>query len=147
MYSYYTLLEGLKEKIKRAQQNAVLAVNKELLFIYWEIGNAILIQQKQEGWGARIIDKLVFDLKSAFPDMKGFSIRNLKYMRAFAQAFPQFLNQEEDKSQPDDFQSNVIVQQLAAQLPWGHHQVLLDKTKNGSERTYYIQKAVEYGWS
>lgn len=91
----------------------------------------ILQQQKKEGWGAKVIDRLAADLKSEFPDLKGLSLRNLKYMRVFAEAWPFF----------------GIVQQLAAQLPWGHHQVLLDKIKNPEQRLFYLQKTIENGWS
>ena len=80
------------------------------------MGNTILEQQAERGWGTKVIDKLSADLKSEFPDMKGFSVRNIKYMRAFAAAYPLFM------------------QQLAAQLPWSHHQVLLDKLKTTEER-------------
>jgi len=145
--NYYSILEALKEKIRRARQKAAIAVNNELLSVYWEIGNAILQQQKEEGWGTKVIDRLVADLKTEFPDMKGLSVRNLKYMRAFAEAYPQFVQQAAAQIQSIDNKSTIIVQQLAAQLPWGHHQLLLDKIKKTKERDFYIKKAVENGWS
>jgi len=144
---YIEMLKSLKEKIRQARQRTILSVNKETLKIYWEIGNIILIQQKQEGWGAKIIDKLAADLMSEFPDMKGFSVRNIKYMRAFAEAFPNFVQQAAAPLQNDENQSITIVQQLAAQLPWGHHQLLLDKIKNKKEHIFYIKKTIENGWS
>ncbi len=79
--------------------------------------------------------------------MKGFSVRNIKYMRAFAEAFPDFVQQAAAQLQKTENQSVKIMQHLAAQLPWGHHQVLLDKLKTPEERLFYIQKAVENGWS
>lgn len=88
--NYYNILEGLKEKIRSTRQKAALAVNRELLQVYWEIGNAILQQQKEEGWGKKIISRLAKDLKSEFADMKGLSERNLVYMQTFAGTWPHY---------------------------------------------------------
>lgn len=88
--NYYHILEGLKEKIRITRQKAALAVNRELLQVYWEIGNAILQQQKEEGWGKKIISRLAKDLKSEFADMKGLSERNLVYMQTFAGTWPHY---------------------------------------------------------
>src|SRR4051812_8546647 len=85
--SYQTLLSELKQRVAEAHVRASLAVNHELVMLYWRIGRDILIRQQQEGWGAKIIGRLAADLKKAFPEMKGFSPRNLKYMRAFADAW------------------------------------------------------------
>ena len=145
--AYFTIIESLKEKIRLAKQRAILAVNKELIQIYWEIGNTILQQQAERGWGAKVIDKLSADLKSEFPDMKGFSVRNIKYMKAFAAAYPLFMQQSAAQSQSAEKHNLIIVQQLAAQLPWTHHQVLLDKLKTTEEREFYIKMAIENGWS
>lgn len=145
--NYALILQDLKGKIQSARQRAILAVNSELLFAYWEIGNTILSQQRSEGWGTKVIGRLMTDLKAEFPDMKGLSPRNFKYMRAFAEAYPQFAAIHASKSQMPDKKEFIIVQQLAAQLPWTHHQVLLDKTKTIAERVFYIRKAVENGWS
>ncbi len=128
---YEQLLGDLKERIRRAQVNAALAVNRELVTLYWQMGRAILQRQAQEGWGAKVIDRLARDLRAAFPEMKGFSPRNLKYMRAFAAAYP----------------DEAIVQQAAAQLPWFHTCILLDKVKDVEARSWYSQAAREYGWS
>jgi len=107
---YRNWLTQLKRRVERARQRAVVAVNHELVTLYWQIGRDILDRQQQQGWGARVIARLATDLKAAFPDMKGFSPRNLKYMRALAQAWPE----------PE------IVQQPVAQLPWSHIVTLLD---------------------
>lgn len=85
---YAAWLAELKTRIHHAQQRAALAVNRELVLLYWQIGSDILERQGREGWGARVIERLAQDLRKAFPDMKGFSPRNLKYMRAFAEAWP-----------------------------------------------------------
>lgn len=160
---YGELLRKLKEKIKSAQQRAISAVNNELLSVYWEIGNAILQQQLHEGWGTKVIDRLATDLRSEFPEMKGFSPRNIKYMRAFAEAYPDFMQaplaqitnatnstigqQPVAQIKNTENQNIAIMQQAAAQLPWGHHQMLLDKVKTKEEREFYIWKTVENNWS
>ena len=128
---YQKFLRELKQRIQQAQLRAVLSVNRELVLLYWQIGRDILARQGQAGWGAKIIDQLSKDLHQDFPDMAGFSPRNLKYMRAFAEAWPE----------------ESIVQQAAAQLPWFHNCVLLDKVKNVEERLWYIQQTVANGWS
>src|SRR6266487_5937465 len=128
---YDEFLRGLKERIRTAQVRAALAVNRELVLLYWRSGQDILERQRQSGWGSKVIDRLAADLRSAFPEMSGFSPRNLKYMRAFAEAWPD-----------DDF-----VQQVAAQLPWFHNCTILDKLKNLAERIWYAQQTIENGWS
>ena len=128
---YAAWLAELKARIHAAQQQATLAVNRELVLLYWQIGRDILARQGMEGWGAKVIERLAQDLRSAFPDMKGFSPRNLKYMRAFAEAWPEM-----------DF-----VQGVLAQLPWYHQLALLDKLNNTEERRWYAAKAIEQGWS
>jgi predicted nuclease of restriction endonuclease-like (RecB) superfamily len=112
--AYRDLLAHLKTRIQTAQVRAAVAVNQELVMLYWQIGKEILTRQRVEGWGAKIIDQLGRDLHHTFPEMQGFSPRNLKYMRALAEAWP----------------DEAIVQQAAAQLPWFHNCVLLDKVKS-----------------
>lgn len=128
---YTDWLSELKLKIHGAQQRATLAVNRELVSLYWQIGSDILAKQEEQGWGAKVIERLAHDLRSAFPDMKGFSPRNLKYMRAFAQAWP----------------DAAIVQGVLAQLPWYHHLALLDKLSTPDARCWYAAKAIEHHWS
>lgn len=145
--NYQNILTSLKEKIRTARLRAVLKVNTELISIYWDVGNTILEQQKNKGWGAKIIDRLASDLRIEFPDMKGFSIRNLKYMRAFADAYPDFIIVQQIAAQTGMPAQNVIVQHPAAQIPWTHNQVILDKVKKKEERLFYIRKSIENGWS
>jgi|SRR5579871_813314 len=128
---YGDFLRSLKERIRQAQVKAVLAVNRELVTLYWQIGRDILERQERVGWGAGVVERLANDLHHEFPDVKGFSTRNLKYMRAFAEAWP-------DES---------IVQQAAAQLPWFHNCVLLDKVKDPTERLWYVEQTIAHGWS
>ena len=128
---YDSFLEELKERIRSAQVRAALSVNRELVVLYWSIGRDILNRQADEGWGTKIIDRLSDDLTKAFPDMRGFRARNLKYMRAFAEAYP-------DKQ---------FVQQVVAQLPWGHQVRILDTLKDAKQREWYIRQAIQNGWS
>ncbi len=128
---YHALLSDLKERIRSAQIRAALSVNRELIALYWQIGRAISERQETHGWGTQVIDRLSADLRRAFPDMRGFSPRNLRYMRAFATAYPE----------PDFWQ------QAAANLPWGHVMRLLDTVSDPQVRAWYAQKAVEHGWS
>jgi predicted nuclease of restriction endonuclease-like (RecB) superfamily len=129
--AYADWLAELKSRIHTAQQRATLAVNRELLLLYWQIGRDILARQAEQCWGAKVIDRLAHDLRPAFPDMKGFSPRNLKCMRAFAQAWP-------------DVQ---FVQEVLAQLPWYHQLALLDKLPSTQMRRWYAAKAIEHNWS
>jgi predicted nuclease of restriction endonuclease-like (RecB) superfamily len=114
-------LADLKDRIRSAQQRASLAVNRELVLLYWHIGRDILARQAEQGWGTKVIDRLSRDLRSAFPEMKGLSPCNLKYMRAFAQAWP----------------NEAIVQEVLAQLPWYYQLALLDKLPGPETRRWY----------
>jgi predicted nuclease of restriction endonuclease-like (RecB) superfamily len=142
---YIHILNSLREKIRLARIKATIAVNVELLKLYWEIGNTILKLQKEEGWGAKIIDKLAIDLKMEFSDFKGLSVRNLKYMRAFAKAYPAIV--QPAVAQLDSSLSMAFVQPLVAQIPWTHHTIILDKVKTSAERLFYVEKTMQNGWS
>jgi predicted nuclease of restriction endonuclease-like (RecB) superfamily len=128
---YLALLKDIKQRLKEAQLKAAVAINRELLVLYWEIGHKIINQQQKANWGDKLLDTLARDLKSSFPEVKGFSKTNLKYMRMFAETYPQ----------------HIIGQTLSDQLPWSHHVALLQQTKSGDERLWYMQKAVKEGWS
>lgn len=128
---YPELLAELKTRIAAARVKAALAVNSALVMLYWSIGNDILVRQEREGWGAKVLERLSADLRRAFPDMRGLSVRNLKYMRDLARAWP----------------GDSIGQQLVAQLPWGHNIRLLQKVKDGQQREWYLRACIEHGWS
>lgn len=142
--TYIHTLESLKQKIQNARMKAVLTANVQLLATYWEIGNAISQQEQDRGWGSKVVEQLAHDLSIAFPDFKGLSPRNLRYMRNFAIAWPE-LSVLSDLDPVRDM--NSILQQAAAKLPWFHICTLLDKVKNQQERNFYAEKAVENGWS
>ena len=129
--NYADWLAELKTRIHSAQQRATLAVNRELVLLYWQIGHDILARQAEQGWGRKVIERLAEDLRQAFPEMKGFSPRNLKYMRAFAEAWPEA----------------EFVQEVLAQLPWYHQLALLDKLPGPGTRRWYAAKAIEHNWS
>lgn len=133
---YGELLKEIKAKVRSSQIKAVVAVNKELIQLYWEIGHAIHTRQEKEGWGANVIEKLAKDLQSAFPVIEGFSRSNIFYMRSFYMAYAK-------------------VQQAVGQfenlpffrIPWGHNVILIQKLKKIEERLWYAEKAIEHGWS
>lgn len=128
---YGQWLTEIKGRVLAARQKAALAANAELISLYWHIGRDILERQAAQGWGSKVIDRLGRDLREAFPEMKGFSTRNLKYMRAFAEAWSDF----------------EIVQRVAAQLPWFHLCTLIDKVKIPQQREWYLQQAIAQAWS
>lgn len=128
---YAEWLSELKARIASAQQRSALAVNRELVSLYWQIGRDILARQAAQGWGAKVIERLSHDLRTAFPHIKGFSRANLLYMRAFAEAWP----------------DAEFVQQAVGHLPWGHNLVLLAKLKDNAHRLAYARRALEQGWS
>jgi predicted nuclease of restriction endonuclease-like (RecB) superfamily len=129
--NYNEFFRNLKERIRAAQFKTTLAVNQELVLLYWQIGREILQRQQEEGWGAKVIERLARDLHLEFPDVTGFSRTNLLYMRAFAEAYP----------------DEQIVHQLGGQIPWKHNCSILDKVKDPEQRIWYIQKTIENGWS
>lgn len=128
---YEHFLQAIKQQIQQAQVKAVLAVNTELIRLYWSIGKEILQRQKVQQWGAKVVDQLSKDLKSSFSNLKGFSRRNLLYMRKFAEEYPSF----------------EFVQAALAQISWYHNITLLEKCKDKKERLWYAQKAIANGWS
>jgi predicted nuclease of restriction endonuclease-like (RecB) superfamily len=129
--NYDHFLHDLKARIRAARMRAALAVNLELVLLYWHIGRDILERQEREGWGSKVIERLAADLRAEFPDMKGFSRANLMYMRSFAEAWD----------------SEVFVQRLVGQIPWGQNITLITKIKDKEERKWYARKIVENGWS
>lgn len=132
---YPRFLTEIKARIAAARTRATLAVNTELLKLYWEIGHDILLRERREGWGAKVIDRLAADLRRDFPEMKGLSRSNLHYMRNFAAAWPLPGGSQE------------IVQQPVGQLPWGHNIALLSKLEDPAARLWYAAQAHKNGWS
>ncbi|WP_368272221.1 YhcG family protein [Enterocloster lavalensis] len=129
--AYLKFIEEVKSEIQKQRISVVLNANSSMICLYWNIGRAILKKQEEEGWGAKIIDRMAKDLKDAFPEMSGFSPRNIKYMRKFAESWPDF----------------EIVQRVVAQIPWRTNISLMDKLKDEESRIWYAYKVIENGWS
>jgi predicted nuclease of restriction endonuclease-like (RecB) superfamily len=127
---YATWLADLKVSIRETRLRAVLAVNSELIGLYWRIGRDIRDRQAGHGWGAKVVDRLAADLRAEFPDSRGFSSANLRYMRAFADAWP----------------DPAILQRVVGKLPWGQNIELL-AVKDSAARLWYAEAALEHGWS
>jgi predicted nuclease of restriction endonuclease-like (RecB) superfamily len=129
--SYVHLIQALKQEISNARIRAHLAVNREMIHLYWNIGRKILERQNEEGWGTKVIENISNDLRKEFPEMKGLSSQNLKYMKKFA----------------DTYDADSISQQAVDRIPWGHIVKLIYDIKSDKERNWYIQKTIENGWS
>lgn len=132
MPDYTALLADIKARVQAAQTRAALAVSRELLALYWDIGRLIAERQAGAGWGDEVIGRLARDLQAALPGAGGYSRRNLYRMRALYSAYP---DQAEFVAQP------------VAQLPWGHVALLLEQVKDPEERSWYGWQAIEHGWS
>lgn len=128
---YGTLLSALKERVRLARLKAVVAVNQELVLLYWSIGKDVLERQAREGWGSKVVERLATDLRAEFPEMRGFSTRNLNYMRSFAEAYP----------------DAEFVQTVSAQLTWSHNTKVLDGVRDPDARRFYLEQAIGHGWS
>lgn len=128
---YVQFLDELKARIRIAQTRAALRINKELLLLYLDIGKRIVEKQEELGWGKSVVEQLALDLRHAFPDVTGFSSRNLWHMRTFYVAY---------KDDP-------ILQQLVAEIPWGHNLAILAKVKEHAQRLWYVQQTIQNGWS
>lgn len=129
---YLVVLEELKRQVRETQVRAASSANGAVLALYWSVGYAILDRQQHAGWGSGVVDQLAGDLRAAFPEQRGWSRRNLLYMRALATTYPN---------------RDGFVPQAVAHLPWGHVRVLLDKTSAADERSFYADRAVSFGWS
>jgi predicted nuclease of restriction endonuclease-like (RecB) superfamily len=128
---YPELLENLKSRIQTSRVRAALSVNRELVNLYWQIGKTIVERQREEGWGKSVIERLAADIRKAFPGIMGFSPRNVWNMRRL------YIEYEE----------NEKLQQLVAEIPWGHNLVLINKLGSEKEREFYMRKTLENGWS
>ncbi|HEV7588327.1 MAG TPA: PDDEXK nuclease domain-containing protein, partial [Longimicrobium sp.] len=140
---YGELLEALKTRIQGAQVQAKLAVNRELIQLYWDIGREVAERQQEEGWGSAAIERLSCDLRGAFPDVQGFSPRNLWRMRSLYLSY----TREVGPLLPLPDVDGEFLPQAVAEIPWGHNIVLMEKLAGPAERLWYARKTVEHGWS
>ncbi|VUZ22948.1 Uncharacterised protein [uncultured Comamonas sp.] len=149
---YASLLADLKQRVRQAQVRAMQSVNAELIRLYWGIGQTIHERQQQEGWGAGVIPRLARDLQNELPEEKGFSERNIKQMLAFYREYAQlpFVQQpaaqiEAEQKMPQT--AALFTAELILVLPWTHHTVLMAKVKDHATRRWYMQAALEHGWT
>ncbi|MDL2275000.1 PDDEXK nuclease domain-containing protein [Desulfosarcina sp. OttesenSCG-928-G10] len=161
---YAATLNALKERIHAGRMRAALAVNREVIDLYWHIGKTITERQQAEVWGSSVVERLAADLRDAFPDMKGFSPTNIWRMRSFyhawptlhpgeailAQAVPELPEREQNqpKAVPlPDQSEQMILAQVVRELPWGHNVTLIQKLKVPEKRLWYAQMARKHGWA
>ena len=130
---YRVFIQDVKQRIQTAQIKAAITVNEALLRLYWDIAASIVAKQQESAWGDGFLTQISRDLQGEFPQMKGFSLRNIKYMRQWYQ----FWSAAE----------NAIGQQLVAQIPWGHNLVIISKAHDRDEALFYVQKTIENNWS
>jgi predicted nuclease of restriction endonuclease-like (RecB) superfamily len=128
---YAATLRTIQQRVRQERVRVTLSANASLIHLYWDIGRLIVERQNREGWGAKVIDRLARDLRKSFPAMQGFSTRNLHCMRKLAEEYP----------------DPAIVQQVVAQLPWGHVLRITQRIKQAQEREWYMREAVRQGWS
>jgi predicted nuclease of restriction endonuclease-like (RecB) superfamily len=159
-------LTDLKARIRQSQIKAMIKVNDEMLRLYWDLGHDIVVRQMDAVWGSGFYKNLSKELKDEFPNMKGFSVTNLKYCKYFYQFYSQdkqipqqladeFRPQVGDKLQITENKSNIIRPQVGDEfkvnplftIPWGHHKYIIDKCKSVHEALFYVQKTIKNGWS
>lgn len=153
--NYPELLEDLKSRIRTAQIKAALSVNRELIQLYWSIGESIVQRQDDEGWGKAVVERLSGDLRSEFPDITGFSAANIWRMRAFYLAWTEEILAQPVQESEGSSELAQAVRDLdgrtlpppVADMPWGHNIVLLQKLKDPAQRLWYARQTSEHGWS
>ena len=128
---YGATLKAIQQRVRQERTRVILSANTALILLYWDIGRMIVERQTREGWGARVIDRLGRDLRRSFPEMQGFSTRNLQLMRSVAEEYP----------------DAAIVKQLVSQLPWGHVVRITQRIKSAEAREWYMREASRQGWS
>ncbi len=165
LQDYPAFLSALKDRILHARTSAARAVNRELVLLYWDIGRGIVEKQQTAGWGDAVVERLAADLLAAFPDMRGFSARNLWDMRRFYEAYGggDFLRQAVAELKKRSARNphwrrdadtlkvsgreGTFLRQLVADIPWGHHLLILNKLTDSAARLYYLRATVAFGWS
>ena len=134
--NYTKFITSLKVRIRSAQIKAAVAVNSELIKLYWEIGKEIVDKQEREGWGSGVLEKVAKDIQNEFPGIEGFSRSNIFYMRSFYIAYAKV------QQAVGQFENLPIFR-----IPWGHNVIIIQKLKNNRERLWYAEMAIEHGWS
>ena len=128
---YKVFLQEIKQRVYSAQYDALKAVNKELIALYWDIGKMIIDRQKKEGWGKAVVEKLASDLQKEFIGMRGFSVQNLWYMRQFYM----------------EYRGSQKLQPMVGEISWSKHIVIMGRCKDSLEREFYIRMTRKFGWT
>ena len=128
---YKSFVEDIKKRVRASQYEALKAVNKELIALYWDIGREITDKQKKLGWGKSVVESLAGDLQKEFPGIKGFSSQNLWYMRQFY----------------GEYQGSSILQPMVGEISWTKHLVIMSQCKKENERAFYINMTKKFGWT
>ncbi|HOW66918.1 MAG TPA: DUF1016 N-terminal domain-containing protein, partial [Verrucomicrobiota bacterium] len=146
---YPELLADIQQRIRAAQVRTAMAGNASMLMLYWEIGGVLVNRQKKEGWGAAVLTRLAADLHNELPEVKGFSVRNLKLMTQFFREYPDFaaIGQPPVAQSSADSAAAQIWRRAVSQLTWAHNVILIQKVKHLPTRLWYARKAFEHGWS
>jgi predicted nuclease of restriction endonuclease-like (RecB) superfamily len=148
--SYVHFLSDLKNEIKTARVKAALAVNRELVLLYFKIGKSILEKQKEEGWGSKIIERISRDLREEFPEMTGLSTTNLFYMRRFAEILLQIVEEFEGglilQAPLGELQKHSLISSFFS-VTWYHNIALMDQVSENKKRLWYASQTIENGWS
>jgi predicted nuclease of restriction endonuclease-like (RecB) superfamily len=152
---YAAFLTEVKGRIISARLHAARAVNRDLINLYWDIGRSIVEKQETLGWGESVVEMLSRDLQKAFPQMRGFSVRNLWYVRRLYAEYTEPLILQQVAAELARKQSDMgrkadalaRLQQLAAEIPWGHHMLLMDRIPDAKARLYYLRATAQLGWS
>ena len=141
---YAVFLLDLKARVRSAQLKAAIAINSELIRLYWDIGRAIVERQQQDGWGKAVVDRLATDLQTEFAGRQGFSPRNVWRMRAFYLAYAPAID---PSVRPSKKRVEPILPQAVAEIPWGHNALLIEQVKDPAARLWYAKATKEFGWS
>ena len=173
---YPAFLAVLKDRVLQARTSAARAVNREMILLYWDIGHSIVEKQQKAGWGESVVERLAADLRAAFPNMRGFSARNVRDMKRFYLAYsdeaiwPQAVaklpagpevailqqpvaelgaksKRPQAVANTSGRQAPAFMLQFVAEVPWGHHRLILDKLTDPAARLYYLRATARFGWS
>ena len=142
---YREFIKELKNRIQSAQLKAAVSVNQTMLQLYWDLAERIITRQQASAWGDGILGQISHDLQSEFPDMKGFSLRNLQYMRQWYQFWSETNSIVQQAAAQLD--NALYVQQLVSQIPWWHNVIIISKVKEQDEALFYVQQTIQNNWS
>lgn len=129
---YQDFLRDIKTQVAQSRLGAARAFNRSLIGLYWSLGKMIVERQEDLGWGSAVVDRLSADLRNEFPEMAGFSPRNLWYIKSFYETYSA---------------APVFLQQLVAEIPWGQNILIFERVKDEAARGYYLEATARLGWT